>query len=155
VRGGASYSAPLALTWLWSARAQFQYSPDPLISGEQFGLGGLGSVRGTGIDRPVTGDKGVVATVELTTPELAAGLRLLGFIDAGWVGNNTGAGLGTKIASDRIASAGVGLRYAHDPFAVALDYGRLLNSSRLPLTTNSAAPQRGDDRLYLNLSVRF
>ncbi|MES3003303.1 MAG: ShlB/FhaC/HecB family hemolysin secretion/activation protein [Pseudomonadota bacterium] len=155
VRGGVSYSAPLALTWLWSARAQFQYSPDPLISGEQFGLGGLGSVRGTSIDRPVTGDQGVVATVELTTPEIARGLRLLGFVDAGWVGNNTGAGLGTKIASDRIASAGAGLRYANDPFAVTVDYGRLLNSSRLPLTTNSAAPQRGDDRFYVNLSVRF
>jgi hemolysin activation/secretion protein len=155
VRGSVSYSAPLALSWLWSARAQFQYSPDPLISGEQFGLGGLGSVRGTSIDRPVTGDKGVLGSVELTTPELAAGLRLLGFVDAGWVGNNTGAGLGTKIASDRIASAGVGLRYAHEPFALAIDYGRLLNSSRLPLTVNSAAPQRGDDRFYVNLSVRF
>ena len=47
LRGGVSYSAPFAQTWIWSARGQFQYSPDVLISGEQFGLGGLGSVRGT------------------------------------------------------------------------------------------------------------
>ena len=129
--------------------------PDPLISGEQFGLGGLGSVRGTSIDRPVTGDYGVSGSVEVTTPEVAAGLRLLGFIDAGWVGNNSGAGLGGKLPSDHLASAGFGVRYAHDPFALTADYGRLLNSSRLPLATNSAAPQRGDDRFYVNLSLRF
>lgn len=155
MRGGISYTAPLAQTWLWSARAQFQYSPDALISGEQFGLGGLGSVRGTSTDRPVTGDKGVFATFELTTPELAAGLRMLGFIDAGWVGNNAGLGLGTKVESDRLASVGMGLRFAREPYAVSLDYGRLLNSSRVPLTVNSSSPQRGDDRFYINLSLRF
>jgi hemolysin activation/secretion protein len=155
VRGGIHYTAPLAQTWLWSARAQYQYSPDALISGEQFGLGGLGSVRGTSIDRPVTGDKGVSATVELTTPELMTGLRLLGFIDAGWVGNNAGNGAATKPSSDRLASTGLGLRYVHEPFALSVDYGRLLNSSRVPLASNSASPQRGEDRFYVNLSVRF
>jgi len=155
LRGGIHYTAPLAQTWLWSARAQYQYSPDALISGEQFGLGGLGSVRGTSIDRPVTGDKGVSATVELTTPELMTGLRLLGFVDAGWVGNNPGNGASTKPSSDRIASAGLGLRFARDPFALSADYGRLLNSSRVPLTLNSSSPQRGEDRFYVNLSVRF
>jgi hemolysin activation/secretion protein len=156
VRGGLHYTAPLAQTWLWSARAQYQYSPDALISGEQFGLGGLGSVRGTNSDRPVTGDKGLSATVELTTPELMTGLRLLGFVDAGWVGNNAGNGAPTKaVSSDHLASVGLGLRYAREPFAVSVDYGRLLNSSRVPLTSNSASPQRGEDRFYVNLSVRF
>lgn len=154
LRGGISYAAPLAQSWLWSARAQFQYSPDVLISGEQFGLGGLGSVRGTSIDRAVTGDKGVSGSIELTTPELATGLRLLGFVDAGWLGNNS-ANAANKPSSDRLASMGVGLRYVRAPFAAAIDYGRLLNSSKVPLSLNSASPQRGDDRLYVNLSVRF
>lgn len=154
LRGGASYSAPFAQTWLWSARGQFQYSPDVLISGEQFGLGGLGSVRGTSIDRPITGDKGISASVEVTTPELAAGLRLSGFVDAGWLANNSPNGA-NRPSSDRLASAGLGLRYTKEPFAVALDYGRLLTGSRVPVTLNSAAPERGDDRLYLNLSVQF
>lgn len=154
LRGGVSYAAPLATTWLWSARAQFQYSPDVLISGEQFGLGGLGSVRGTRIDRPITGDRGLSATVEVTTPELASGLRLLGFVDAGWLGNNNPDGA-NKPASDRIASVGLGLRYAKEPFAASLDYGRLVTGSRVPSTLNSAAPRRGDDRLYANLSWRF
>lgn len=154
LRGGISYTAPLARAWLWSARAQFQYSPDVLISGEQFGLGGLGSVRGTAIDRPVTGDKGLAGSLEITTPELANGLRLLGFIDAGWLGNNSANGT-SKPASDHLASAGLGLRYAREPFSMSLDYGRLLNGSKVPLAINSASPQRGDDRFYINLSLRF
>ena len=76
LRGGISYAAPLAGSWLWSARAQFQYSPDVLISGEQFGLGGIGFVRGTRTDRPITGDKGVAASLEVTTPELSPARQL-------------------------------------------------------------------------------
>jgi hemolysin activation/secretion protein len=154
LRGGASYTAPLAQTWLWTARSQFQYSPDVLISGEQFGLGGLGSVRGTSIDRPMTGDKGVLGSVEVMTPELGTGLRLLGFVDAGWLGNNSPNGT-NKPSSDNLASVGVGLRYVREPFSASLDYGRLVNSSKVPLALNSASPQRGDDRVYVNLSVRF
>jgi hemolysin activation/secretion protein len=154
VRGGLHYTASLAQTWLWSARAQYQYSPDVLISGEQFGLGGLGSVRGTGIDRPMSGDKGASASFEVTTPEVVTGLRFLGFVDAGWIGNNSANGA-NKPSSDHLASVGLGLRYLNEPFAVSMDYGRLLNSSKVPLTLNSASPQRGDDRFYVNLSVRF
>jgi hemolysin activation/secretion protein len=154
VHGAVSYSAPFAQNWIWSARAQYQYSPDVLISGEQFGLGGLGSVRGTTIDRPVTADKGVAATFEVTTPELATGLRLLGFLDAGWLANNSPNGT-TKPGTDRLASVGVGLRYAAEPFALSLDYGRLVRGSRVDPAFNSAAPQKGDERVYVNLSVRF
>ncbi len=154
LRGGASYTAPLATTWLWSVRGQFQYSPDVLISGEQFGLGGLGSVRGTSIDRPITGDNGLSASLEVTTPELTSGLRLLGFVDAGWLGNNRPNGA-NKPSSDRLASVGVGLRYAKEPFALSLDYGRVVTGSRVPVTLNASSPQSGDDRLYINLSLRF
>ncbi len=154
LRGGASYAAPFARTWLWSARGQFQYSPQVLISGEQFGLGGLGSVRGTSTDRPITGDKGLSATVEVTTPELAPGLRLLGFVDAGWLGNNHPDDT-NKPSSDHLASVGLGLRYGNGPLAAALDYGRVVSGSKVPLSVNSAAPQRGEDRLYVNVTWRF
>jgi hemolysin activation/secretion protein len=154
LRGAASYSAAFAKTWTWTARGQFQYSPDVLISGEQFGLGGLGSVRGTDLDRPITGDKGVSATLEVGTPELMQGLRAHGFLDAGWLGNNSPNGT-NKPRTDRLASAGLGLRYAREPFAASLEYGRLVRGSRVPLAFNSAAPRKGDDRVYLNLSLRF
>jgi hemolysin activation/secretion protein len=154
LHGGINYGAPFAQTWLWSARAQFQYSPDVLIAGEQFGLGGLGSVRGTSIDRPVTGDKGLSGTVEINTPELQPGLRLLGFVDAGWIGNNDANGA-NRPNTDHLASLGLGLRYVREPFAVSADYGRLFLGSKIPLTLNSASPQKGDDRFYVNLSVHF
>jgi hemolysin activation/secretion protein len=154
VHGGINYGAPLMQTWLWSARAQFQYSPDVLISGEQFGLGGVGSVRGTSTDRPISGDKGASGTVEINTPELQPGLRFLGFVDAGWLGNNRPDGA-AKPSTDHLASVGLGLRYAREPFAISADYGRLVVGSKVPLTLNSTAPQKGDDRFYVNLSVHF
>jgi hemolysin activation/secretion protein len=154
LRGSLNYTASLPGQWLAGARLQAQYSPDVLISGEQFGLGGVGSVRGTRIERPLAGDKGASGTLEVNTPELTAGLRLLGFMDAGWLGNNSPTSA-SKPASDRLASAGLGLRYTSGAFSMAADYGRIVRASRVPTTLNSASPQEGDDRFYLNLSLRF
>ena len=153
VHGGFHYLAPFATTWTWGMRAAYQYSPDVLISGEQFGLGGLLSVRGTDIDRPISGDKGVSAQFEVTTPELFDGFRGLAFLDAGWLGNNSPNV--NRPSSDAIASVGVGLRYARGFFAASADYGRIVEGSKVPVTANAAAPKRGDDRFYVNLSVRF
>jgi hemolysin activation/secretion protein len=154
LRGSANYTAPFAGTWLWALRGSWQYSPDPLISGESFGLGGLGSIRGTSIDRPITGDSGLAGTLEVSTPEWFPGLRFLGFVDAGWLSSNDAAVRG-KPSSDRLASAGLGLRYVREPFAVSMDYGRIFLGSKVPLSTNSAAPKSGDDRFYVTLQVRF
>ncbi len=154
LRGGVNFLAPVAGSWLLGLRAQWQYSPDVLISGEQFGLGGLTSVRGTSIERPLSGDSGVSGSAELSTPELVTGLRLLGFVDAGWLGNHSANAFG-KPSTDRLASAGLGLRYAAGALAVSADYGRLLTGSRVPLAVNSGAPQKGDDKFYINLSLRF
>lgn len=154
VHGSWNYLAPFAGHWTWGARAQYQISPDVLISGEQFGLGGLGSVRGTSIDRPVSGDRGLAASFEVTTPELAEGLRALGFVDAGYLRNN-GENTLSKPSSDHLASVGLGLRYTKGAFAASADYGRIVLGSKVPLNVNAAAPKRGDDKLYINLSVRF
>lgn len=155
LRGTASYTAPLlGSAWLWTARGAWQYSPDVLIAGEQFGLGGLGSVRGTEIERPITGDKGLSATLEAMTPEAAPGLRVLGFVDAGYLRNNKPDGLANP-SSDRLASVGMGVRYAAGVFAASLDYGVVVQGSRVPLSLNSDAPKKGDDRVYVSVSLRF
>jgi hemolysin activation/secretion protein len=154
LRAIASYTAPLQTSWLWTARGSFQYSPDVLISGEQFGLGGIGSVRGTEIERPISGDKGLAGSLELMTPELASGLRALGFVDAGYLRNNQPNGT-TKPSSDRLASLGVGLRYSVGVFSLTADYGRLVLGSRVSPLFNSAAPRRGEDRFYVTLAARF
>lgn len=139
--------------WQVALRAQGQYSGDALIAGEQFGLGGPGSVRGTRQERPIAGDKGLSASVEVRTPELSLGWRLLGFADAGWLGNNVTSA--NRPSSDIIASIGVGVRFGTGPLSMTLDYGRIVKGSRVPVSANAAAPQQGDDRLYLNFTIRF
>jgi hemolysin activation/secretion protein len=154
LRAGHQYTSDLGKSWLWSIRSQAQWSNTALISGEQMGLGGVSSVRGAP-DRAISGDGGVQANLEITTPDLAKGLRVLGFLDAGWLQNRNADNI-RRVSSDSLASVGLGLRFSHESgVSMTADYGRLLNSSKLPLTTNSSAPQKGDDKLHLTLSVRF
>jgi hemolysin activation/secretion protein len=153
VRAGGGYSAGFAGNWTWSVRGQAQYSPDALISGEQLGLGGASSVRGTG-ERPISGDKGLFTSVEITSPPVGPGLRFLAFLDAGWLSNNNPNGT-TKPSSDRLAGAGVGLRYGTQRVSVSADYGRIIRGSVVPVALNSGTPEKGDDKLHINLSVRF
>ncbi len=152
LRGGASYAAGLAKGWLWGVRGQFQFSGDALIAGEQFGIGGASSVRGTG-ERPMAGDSGLSLLTELTTPEWMPGLRGVVFVDVGWLGNNSPNV--NKPASDSLASTGVGLRYAISGVSLTADYGRVVSGSTLPLSTGAAVPRTGDDKLHVNLSARF
>ncbi len=153
LRGAANYATGIFGSWLWSLRGQFQYSPDALISGEQFGLGGASSVRGT-TERPMSGDSGALFSTELTTPELMSGLRLVGFVDAGWLSNNVSSG-NSKPANDGLSSVGLGLRYAAPNYSLTADYGRIVTGSSLPAVVNSALPQAGDQKLHVTVSARF
>ncbi len=154
LRGGVNYLSSFTSGWLWSVRGQFQYSADALISGEQFGLGGVTSVRGTG-ERALAGDSGLSATAEITTPELRPGWRALGFIDAGWLRNQNTAANTNKPATDHLLSAGLGLRYNSGSYALVADWGRVLNGSVLGLESGSNIPQRGDQKLHINFTARF
>lgn len=153
-QAGASFSTAFGGNWLFNVRGQLQSSNQALIAGEQFGLGGLATVRGVS-DRVITGDKGIATSMELTTPEIAPGLRSSAFIDAGWLENNRTDGT-TKLAQDKLASVGLGLRFANpNGLNLSADYGRIITGSALPLSINSSAPQKGHDKLHLNVSVRF
>jgi hemolysin activation/secretion protein len=152
LRGGANYLAPFGNGWLWSARGQFQLSSTALISGEQFGLGGVSSVRGTA-DR-ITGDIGLAGTLEVNTPELMSGLRLLGFLDAGWLRNkNTNLSPG-KPFDDQLASAGFGFRYAAGVVSLSAEWGRVITAPAIESKTTSS-PQLGNEMLHVNLTARF
>ena len=153
LRAGGNYATGVFGNWLWSLRGQFQYSPDALISGEQFGLGGASSVRGTS-ERPIAGDSGALVSSELSTPVLISGLRLVGFVDAGWLSNNQTSG-GGKPNSDGLSSVGLGLRYASPNYSLTADYGRIVTGSGVPALTNSAVPQSGDQKLHVSISARF
>lgn len=154
LRGGASYLAFLGSGWLWGVKGQFQYSPNALIAGEQFGLGGANSVRGTG-ERVISGDTGLLTSLEITSPELRPGLRLLGFIDAGWLRNNNGQVNPNKPASDQLVSAGLGLRFSSGAFGFSAEWGRVVNGSVLPSSSGSDIPQSGDQKFHINFTARF
>jgi hemolysin activation/secretion protein len=102
----------------------------------------------------VTGDSGVSGTLELLTPEVSEGLRFLTFADAGWVRNNDADGL-TNPSTDRLVGVGVGLRFVRGPVVATADYGKLIRGSKVPLSLNSGSPQKGDDRLYVTVGIRF
>ena len=154
LRAAGNYLTSFGGGWLWSVRGQFQYSADALISGEQFGLGGASSVRGTG-ERPIAGDSGLFASTEVSTKELMPGLRVLGFVDAGWLTNNNPNG-NPKPSNDSLSSVGLGLRFSSKAgYAVSADYGRIIGGSLLPFVPNSGIPQTGDSKFHINFSARF
>lgn len=153
LRGGANFLTAFANGWLFGVRTQFQYSTDALISGEQFGLGGASSVRGVG-ERPLSGDSGMLLSTEVTSRELVPGLRVLGFVDAGWLSNRNPNG-NPKPSSDSLSSAGVGLRYSLPSMTMSADYGRIVGGSTLPYVAGSGVPQAGDQKLHVNLSAKF
>jgi hemolysin activation/secretion protein len=152
LRGGFNLVSALGGGWLWGLRSQLQISPDALLSGEQFGIGGASSVRGVG-ERPVSGDRGIGLNFEVTTPELTPGLRAVIFADAGWLANNNPSA--TKPEFDRLASAGLGIRYVLSNVSFTADYGRVTTGSEIPASTGMTVPRSGDDRLHLNMTARF
>lgn len=156
LHGAAFYSGNLDgffKDWIWTARGAAQYSPDVLISGEQFGLGGIASVRGPSVERPISGDSGFSTTLELGTPELAPGFRLIAFADGGMLFNHSPNA--SKPSTDHLASIGTGLRLSRGVVILSADYGRMILGSKVPLTLNSSAPKNGDDHFYVSMTVRF
>jgi len=154
LRGGANYFKSFASGWLWSLRGLAQYSGDALISGEQFGLGGASSIRGTG-ERAISGDSGLLISTESTSHELLPGLRALAFLDAGWLRNRDSGLNPNKPATDQLASAGLGLRYSTASFGLSLDWGRVVKGSVLPSPAGSGIPQTGDKKVHVNITARF
>ena len=152
---GANYLGALPAGWLMGLRGQAQWSDYALISGEQFGLGGASSVRGTA-ERVLSGDSGAQLSLEMTTPELSRGLRLLGFVDGGWLSSNHTSATSTgKPASDQLASAGFGLRYSLGRLNLSADWGHVVTGANPPLNAGTQVPKAGDEKLHLNLSARF
>ncbi|MDT8989509.1 ShlB/FhaC/HecB family hemolysin secretion/activation protein [Curvibacter sp. APW13] len=154
LRGDASYTKAFAAGWLWGAKTQFQLTSDALISGEQFGLGGASSVRGTS-ERPISGDSGVFASLELSTPELTPGLRLVGFLDAGILASNNTDKVTTKASTDGLSSVGLGLRYGVGNLGLTAEWARIVRGASVTSGSASDLPAQGDSKLHVNLTARF
>jgi len=81
-RVGGSLEHRLPNNWLFRLNATGQYSNEPLISGEQFGVGGAKSVRGYE-ERELSGDSGYNLRLELWGQTGLKTLFLYGFFDHG------------------------------------------------------------------------
>ena len=153
VRANGFWSKAFGDGWVFGVRGQAQWAPTALIAGEQIGVGGHASLRGTQ-ERALAGDSGFAGTLEITSPEWVPGLRWLAFWDAGWTSRQGISGSSVP-SNDSASTAGLGLRSARGWLSVALDYGRVIKGSDVPLALNSAAPKSGDQKVHLVLSGRY
>lgn len=137
------YDRVFAANWLFHSGLSGQQSDDLLISGEQFGVGGSGSLRGFE-QRSVTGDTGYQVSLEVWTPPYA-GVRFLVFIDLAHVELNNGD-------SFDLSSSGLGLSWSwKQQLSVSLEYGVINEGGGADTSIN----QDGDDRAHFNLVYRF
>ena len=150
IRYGLNGHWTLARDWQFRAGLSGQESPDKLVPGEQFGLGGASSVRGFQ-EREFSDDKGYLFTTEVYTPELCASsfngnCRLLAFYDHGRLSRN--GALAGESRSGTLASAGLGLRLqAGKHVSLRLDAGRVLD--------DNDGGSKGNTRLHFQLGVSY
>lgn len=116
VRLSASGGLEFPAGWGLRGRLAAQYSPDALVPGEQFGIGGADSVRGY-YERELAGDYGFSASVEGLGPMFRqrlggedVSLRPLVFADYGQVSNHEDAPCLGGETSCSLSSVGVGAR---------------------------------------------
>ena len=127
-RYDARVTASLPRNWQAVVMFEGQVAGEAMIAGEQFGVGGVGSVRGFQ-ERGVTGDDGERLGVEIWAPPLPFGVRLLAFFDAGHV-ERYFSQVG-EIDHDVIASTGLGLRWQwRQQLSLAIDYGQDIDDAR-------------------------
>jgi hemolysin activation/secretion protein len=150
-RGGFNWLRTLPREFQLRVSATGQWSGDKLIPGEQFGLGGMDSVRGF-LEREIANDRGYRWGVEGYTPDLGTRMGLpvrtqaLVFFDYGEVRRVDP--LPSEIARETISSTGVGLRaYYQTYLSVRLDYGYVLQPGGLQ--------SRGDQRLQGMVTLFF
>lgn len=128
-----------------------QWSDDPLLSSEEFGVGGV--VYGRGYDpSEIVGDDGIAGKLELQwenplTWSLVDSYQLYGFYDIGKVWNQDATTSSLKKQS--LASTGFGIRTdfpgdAHADFMVAF-----------PLTRDVETTGDQDARVFVSLSKKF
>ncbi len=142
--------------WMIRLNVLGQQSSDRLIAGEQFGIGGIYSVRGFN-ERELLGDSGVQANIELWMPGFSAmKIRPLVFFDYGRVEVNEK--VNNEVPSVGISSAGLGLRWSIInkmnlvlDVAYVTDGAEELNLPGLP----PQATQKGDVKGHLDVFYRF
>lgn len=135
LRANLQHIQQLPRNWQASARFAGQLTNQPLISNEQFAVGGVDSVRGY-LESNSLGDLGWTGSLELRTPSLArflpaksdAELYALAFYDIGQV--RIRDPLPSQTAQFDLKSVGLGLHLkGWQGFSGAVDYARALQTA--------------------------
>ncbi len=146
----AAFNYIYSADWFFRVRGSGQESSDLLVSGEQFGIGGIYSVRGFD-ERYLFGDKGYQANIEIWGPDFSRfQIRPIIFYDLGHVTtNNQQAGLPAR---QNIASAGAGLRWSiRDRMNMVLDVGYVTKGDNF----TPQVIERSDVKAHFDVYYRF
>ena len=152
LRIGASMVNAFANNWQVRAAINAQYTPDALVSGEQFGVAGATTVRGF-LEREIARDAGLFANLELYSPNLAGelvpgkgNLRGLLFYDLARAANHPLAGEDRQQAS--VASVGAGFRWnIQRNFNLRFDLARVMDTG--------GSKKIGDFRGHISVYLGF
>lgn len=152
VRYGASLSQQLPGDWQLRLAFDTQYTNEPLVPGEQFGLGGQDSVRGFG-ERVISGDRGYRSGLELYTPDLGsltgqpdARLRFSAFLEGGHA--HRLQALPGEVRNEGVASTGLGMRFGLvKALSVRVDWGHVLNGG--------GTARDGDNKIHGSIAYLF
>lgn len=159
LRLNATHRRPLGADWTLQLRAQAQLAGDALSSGEQFGAGGLDSVRGYHEYEQI-GDQGVVLGTQISSPLWAAGgpwrVGALAFVEGAALRVNQA--LPGEQSRIRLLGLGAGLRGSTaGGLSVALDLAWPLQRT-LKADSNgdlqTASGRATDNATRIDLSLR-
>lgn len=130
-RLGGSYTQLFGPDIQFRAVINGQYTRDPLVPGEQFGMGGQFSVRGF-FEREAVNDYGYQGSLELYSPDFGRWFgddwraRMLVFADAAHGQDRDPQ----RIGEQGLGSAGLGFRINQGrSLAIRLDWGHVLNGT--------------------------
>lgn len=129
---------------LLSGRAQL--SNDPLLSSEEFGLGGISTVRGFDPSE-VVGDDGIAGKIEVQWNTPTKILQLFGFLDSGTVWNQDATSSAAKRNS--LTSTGIGARVD-----LPMDVNAELVAAQ-PLNRNIQTQGERDPQFFFSLNKKF
>ncbi len=152
LRFNLNYDRLFAENYLFHVGFSGQQTSELLISGEQFGVGGVGTLRGFE-ERSVTGDSGYQLTLEVWFPPVTKyDLRFSVFTDFAHTEFNDGDLPGNEGVDFDLSSAGFGLFWAwKESFSLSLNYGVIGEGGGLDTEIN----EDGDSKLHVSAVYRF
>ena len=132
-------------------RLSGQLTDQPLISNEQFAIGGADTVRGY-LESEALGDKGYSAGAELHSASLAKyvnqninDLHVLGFVETGEVVVQQAQA--SQVARRDLLGAGFGVRFSNGHWSAKLDFAQALK--------DGSRTKSGDNRAHAFLEYAF